>query len=169
VQSLLTGLNGAAYVYSPQKGADAAQVEELDRGLTHFLSVLGVKDHAGFGAAGGVACGLAVLLGASIVSGVATIAELIGLREKIQASDCVITGEGSFDDQSYRGKAVGYLLEIAHVCDRPVMIACGVNKNEKSEEIVSLLELAPNFESAMTDSQKWLFECGKVLATRFSR
>jgi glycerate kinase len=81
----------------------------------------------------------------------------------------VITGEGSFDDQSYRGKAVGYLLEIAHVCDRSVMIACGVNKNEKSEEIVSLLELAPNFESAMTDSQKWLFECGKVLAARFSR
>ena len=100
VQSPLTGLNGAAYVYSPQKGADAAQVEELDRGLTHFLSVLGVTDQAGFGAAGGVACGLAVLLGASIVSGVATIAELIGLREKIQASDCVITGEGSFDDQS---------------------------------------------------------------------
>jgi glycerate kinase len=109
-----------------------------------------------------------VLLGATIVSGVATIAELIGLQEKIQASDCVITGEGSFDDQSYRGKAVGYLLEIARDSDRLVMIACGVNKNEKSESIVSLVELAPTVESAMRDSQNWLIECGKVLATRYS-
>jgi glycerate kinase len=168
VQSPLTGLNGAAHIYSPQKGADAAQVQRLDLGLTHILSVLGVKDQAGFGAAGGVSCGLAVLLGASIVSGVATIAELIGLQEKIQASDCVITGEGSFDDQSYRGKAVGYLLEMAKENNRPVMIACGVNKNEKSESIVSLVELAPTVESAMRDSQKWLIKCGKVLATRFS-
>jgi len=167
VQSPLTGINGAAYIYGPQKGADGTQVKELDRGLNNFLRVLEVSDQAGFGAAGGVSCGLAILLEAAIVSGVATIAGLIGLQEMIDRSDCVITGEGSFDDQSYRGKAVGYLLEMAKENNRPVMIACGVNKNEKSESIVSLVELAPTVESAMTDSQHWLNECGKVLATRF--
>jgi glycerate kinase len=169
VQSPLTGLNGAAHIFGPQKGADARLVEELDLGLAHFLNLLGVKDQAGYGAAGGVSCGLAVLLGATIVSGVSTIAELIGLKEKIQASDCVITGEGSFDDQSYRGKAVGYLLELARESDRPAMIACGVNKNKKSDAIVSLVELAPTLESAITDSQSWLIECGKVLASRFNK
>jgi glycerate kinase len=168
VQSPLTGLNGAAHIFGPQKGADARQVEQLDLGLAHFLNLLGVKDQAGYGAAGGVSCGLAVLLGATIVSGVSTIAELIGLQEKVKHSDCVITGEGSFDDQSYRGKAVGYLLELARESDRPAMIACGINKNEKSPSIVSLVELAPTLESAIADSQSWLIECGKVLASRFN-
>jgi glycerate kinase len=167
VQSPLTGVNGAAHVFGPQKGADAGQVEQLDKGLTHFLNILGIEDRAGFGAAGGVSCGLAVMLGASIVSGVSTIAEVIGLREKISLSDCVITGEGSFDDQSYRGKAVGYVLEIAKEIQRPVMIACGVNQNAESTSILSLVELAPSRESAIADSQRWLVECGKVLASRF--
>ena len=168
VQSPLTGPNGAAHIFAPQKGADAEQVRLLNEGLLQFLKVLYVEDRAGFGAAGGVSCGLAVLLGATIVSGVATIAELIGLQEKIKLSDCVITGEGSFDDQSYRGKAVGFLLEMAKVSERPVMIACGVNKNEESPSILSLVELAPSVQSAIADSQRWLIECGKVLALRFN-
>ena len=168
VQSPLTGLNGAAHIFGPQKGADESQVQLLDKGLMQFLKVLSVEDRAGFGAAGGVSCGLAVLLGATIVSGVATIAELIGLQEKIKFSDCVITGEGSFDDQSYRGKAVGFLLEMAKESDRPVVIACGVNKNEKSPSILSLIELAPSVQSAIADSQRWLIECGRVLASRFN-
>jgi glycerate kinase len=109
-----------------------------------------------------------VLLGATIVSGVESIAELIGLEEEIEKADCIVTGEGSFDDQSYRGKAVGYLLELARDSDCLVMIACGVNKNEKSDAIVSLVELAPTLESAIVDSQSWLIECGKVLASRFN-
>ena len=166
VQSPLTGLNGAAHIFGPQKGADADQVRLLNEGLLQFLKVLYVEDRAGFGAAGGVSCGLAVVLGASIVSGVSTIAELIGLEEKIKEADCVITGEGSFDDQSYRGKAVGYLLETAQEIERPVMIACGVNKNAESSSILSLIELAPTVQSAIDDSQHWLIECGKVLASR---
>ena len=168
VQSPLTGINGAAHIFGPQKGADASHVEQLDKGLAHFLKVLNVDDRPGFGAAGGVSCGLAVLLGATIVSGVESVSALIGLEEKIQEADCVITGEGSFDDQSYRGKAVGYLLEFAKEIERPVMIACGVNKNGESRSILSLIELAPSVQSAITDSQRWLIECGKVLASRFN-
>lgn len=168
VQSPLTGHNGAAHIFGPQKGADASQVLQLDQGLAHFLEILGVADQPGFGAAGGVSCGLAVLLGATIVSGVETIADLIGLQEKIESSDCVVTGEGSFDDQSYRGKAVGYVLEMAKEIERPVMIACGVNKNEVSPLILSLVELAPSVQSAIADSQRWLIECGKGLALRFN-
>ena len=102
------------------------------------------------------------------MSGVETIADLIGLQEKIEKSDCVITGEGTFDDQSYRGKAVGYLVEKAKESNRPVMIACGVNKNEASPSIISLIELAPSVQSAIADSQHWLIECGKGLASRFN-
>jgi glycerate kinase len=168
VNSPLTGPNGAAHIFGPQKGADAKQVEDLDAGLAHFLTIVDVQDQPGFGAAGGVSCGLAALLGARIVSGVESIAGLIGLHEKIEEADCIVTGEGSFDQQSYQGKAVGYLLEIAKANNRPVMIACGVNKNEELPSIISLVDLAPSVESAMADSQRWLIECGKGLASRFN-
>lgn len=168
VHSPLTGPTGAAYVFAPQKGANNEQVHHLDQGLTHVLQILDVKDQPGFGAAGGVSCGLAVLLGATIVSGVESIAGLIGLHEKIEEADCIVTGEGSFDEQSYQGKAVGYLLEIAEAKNRPVMIACGVNKNEELTSIISLVDLAPSVESALVDSRRWLIEGGKGLASRFN-
>jgi hypothetical protein len=60
------------------------------------------------------------------------------------------------------------VLEKAQENSRPVMIACGVNKNAESSSIVSLTELAPSVQSAIADSQHWLIECGKVLASRFN-
>jgi glycerate kinase len=167
VQSPLLGQLGAAHVFARQKGATPDQIDILDQGLSHFLSIAGAQDAPGFGAAGGTSCGLAVLLGAQIVSGVQTLANLIGLDEKIKSADCVITGEGAFDSQSFAGKVVGHILERAKAHDRMAMIACGVNKNEAAATIVSLVELAPSVEAAMSQTSTWLIECGKVLAERF--
>ena len=167
VQSPLVGITGAAHVFAPQKGADSGQVDFLDIGLSHLLSLVGVADKPGYGAAWGVSFGLSALLGASIVSGVHTIASLIDLEEKIKKADCVITGEGSFDSQSFSGKVVGFISDIAQRNNVPMMIACGVNENADSPSIISLVDLAPSVESAMSESQKWLIEAGKKLATRF--
>jgi glycerate kinase len=167
VQSPLIGATGAAHVFAPQKGADAVQVNLLDIGLAHLLSLVGVGDKPGYGAAGGVSFGLSTLLGASIVSGVHTIAAVIDLEEKIQQADCVITGEGSFDSQSFSGKVVGYIAEVAQRNNVPLMIACGVNKNGDDPSIISLVDLAPSVESAKGESEKWLIEAGKKLAARF--
>lgn len=168
VQSPLVGVSGAAHVFGPQKGADAGHVELLEKGLSHLLKVSGVDDQPGFGAAGGVSFGLSTFLSATIVSGVEMIAELIGLEEKIKASDCVITGEGSFDSQSFSGKAVGHVIEKSAHFNRPLLIVCGVNKNELSEQIVSLINLAPDIDSAMSQSEQWLYEAGKELASAFN-
>jgi len=43
VDNPLYGLNGAAHVYAPQKGADPEQVLVLDRGLRHYGSLLEEK------------------------------------------------------------------------------------------------------------------------------
>jgi hypothetical protein len=48
-----------------------------------------------------------------------------------------------------------------------VMIACGVYNNDAAPTIVSLVELAPSVEAAMSQTATWLIECGKVLAERF--
>lgn len=168
VQSPLLGNLGTAHVFAPQKGASPREVLILEKGMAHLLSVADVCDAAGYGAAGGVSFGLSALWGAKIVSGVETISELVGLDRQIEAADCVVTGEGAFDSQSFSGKVVGHVLERAGIFTTPVMIACGVNKNSASTEVISLVDLAHSQEQAMAESDKWLTEAGKVLATRFN-
>lgn len=168
VQSPMTGFTGAAHVFGPQKGASAAEVETLDQGLKNFLDVVGSVDAPGYGAAGGVSGGLALVLGAQIVSGVQLLADLIGVIDELAEADCVITGEGTFDDQSYQGKVVGYLLEQAAARGVAAMVVCGVNKMGEDERVVSLVELAPSVEAAISESAVWLEEAGETLAARFS-
>jgi glycerate kinase len=167
VQSPMTGVDGAAYVYGPQKGASAGDVEVLDAGLKNFLAVVGAQDRAGYGAAGGVSGGLTTVLGAQIVSGVETLAQISGLLEKLDQVDCVITGEGAFDNQSFRGKVVGYVLEQAKVRGVAAMVVCGVNKNGLDNQVISLVEIAPSVDDAIKSPAKWLEVAGQQLAERF--
>ena len=60
VANILTGPDGASYVYSPQKGADADQVARLDKGLRNLAEVIrndlnvDIEFLPGAGAAGGL-------------------------------------------------------------------------------------------------------------------
>ncbi len=168
VQSPMTGLTGAAHIFAPQKGADKEQVEELDQGLQNFLTVTGARDADGYGAAGGVSGGLAILLGAEIVSGVETLAKLSGIAEQLDRADCLVTGEGAFDSQSFSGKVVGYLLAQAEPRALPALVICGVNKNPVSDSVVSLVELAPSVDEAIKNPTLWLERGGALLAERFT-
>jgi len=126
VSNPLLGPNGAAKVYSAQKGASAKQIEILEEGVTRLADRLeeavGLKlrDQPGCGAAGGTAFGLAIGLGAGIVSGANTIAQLVGLEAKIENCDLVISAEGKFDQQSIMGKATGLLVELCKKHGRPL-------------------------------------------------
>jgi glycerate kinase len=167
VQSPMTGADGAAFVYGPQKGASAGEVEVLDAGLQNFLTVVGAQDRAGYGAAGGVSGGLATVLGAQIVSGVETLAQISGLLERLDQIDCVVTGEGALDSQSFRGKVVGYVLEQAKARGVVAMVVCGVNKNGADDRVISLVEIAPTVDDAIKSPAKWLEVAGRRLAERF--
>ena len=167
VQSPLLGATGAAHIFGPQKGASAQDVQLLDAGLAHLMQVVGVHDRAGYGAAGGVAFGLSALLGAEIVSGVQTLAALIDLDGKIASADYVITGEGSFDSQSFSGKVVGHILERAQVHGVGAGVICGVNKSGSDVTAIALVDLAPTVDEAIVESKKWLIEAGRKLAAAF--
>ncbi|MFO7929397.1 MAG: glycerate kinase, partial [Candidatus Humimicrobiaceae bacterium] len=110
VDNPLYGRKGAAYVYSPQKGAGKKMVEELDRGLRNIARVIekdlgkDIRDMKGAGAAGGLGGGLAAFLGAKLRPGVDIVMESISLESKIEDSDLVISGEGAMDEQTYYGK-----------------------------------------------------------------
>jgi glycerate 2-kinase len=119
VKNPLYGKRGAAYVYGPQKGADPDMVEELDRGLKNFARVVSkemgidLSGIPGAGAAGGLGAGLIAFAGAKIRPGTDIVAEITGLEKKIKGADLVITGEGSFDRQTFYGKSPYGVAEIA--------------------------------------------------------
>jgi len=132
VTNPLYGLEGAAYVYSSQKGADEHQVRALDRGLRRFAEVVEaetgsrvIHELAGGGAAGGTGGGLAALLGASLRPGFELIAGRVRLEAAIADADIVLTGEGRTDAQTLNGKVPFGVARIARHYRVPVAVISG--------------------------------------------
>lgn len=132
VDNPLTGPHGAATVFGPQKGAAPADVVRLDAALTRFAAVLealptcpaGLAARPGSGAAGGIAAAL-LAVGGRCESGMALVRRLTGLDDALDATDLVITGEGSFDRQSLRGKVVAGVAGAARRRDLPCLVVAG--------------------------------------------
>lgn len=127
VQNPLLGERGAARVYAPQKGADAATVEALERALSCLADVCAADldcDHRhvpGAGAAGGLGFGLLTFCDAKIRPGFDVIAETLHLESRIAAADLVITGEGRIDDQTLDGKGPAGVAALARKSGRRVI------------------------------------------------
>lgn len=131
VDNPLFGQNGAAHVYSRQKGADEQMVLELDKGLVHFNEV--VKEKYGFpmnelsgaGAAGGLGGGFAAFLGGRLKPGIDIILTMTDLSSKMDGADFVITGEGRIDFQSVMGKTPTGVSRLAAEKKIPVIAIAG--------------------------------------------
>lgn len=132
VDAPLTGPRGASAVFGPQKGATPDQVALLDAALTQWARVLaelptcppGFAEHPGAGAAGGL--GAAILAcGGRLVSGFGVVAQAVGLDAALDVCDLVITGEGSFDEQSLRGKVVAGVAAAAKARGVPCLVLAG--------------------------------------------
>ena len=131
VSSPLYGPKGAAYVFAPQKGADAAMVEELDRGLRHFADIvqmctgLDVADMPGAGAAGGLGATFKAFLNADLKKGADMVLDAVRFDEQIVGADLIITGEGKIDSQTMAGKLPAAVAERASAQNVPVIAICG--------------------------------------------
>ena len=119
VTNPLYGPEGAAYVFAPQKGADAAMVEQLDGGLRNFAEVVkryngeDVASLQGAGAAGGLGGGFKALLGARLERGIEMVLSAMRFDDIIAGSDLVVTGEGRLDSQTVMGKTPSGVLRAA--------------------------------------------------------
>lgn len=125
-----TGFVDAARTFGPQKGASPAQVELLHRRLERLVQVyertygVDVSILEGAGAAGGLAGGLAAA-GASLVAGFDVVADEVDLLDRLDGADLVVTGEGFLDEQSFEGKVVGGVCELARAAGVPVLAVVG--------------------------------------------
>lgn len=132
VTNPLHGPNGAAYVFSPQKGADPAMVERLDGQLKAFADVLrrelgaDISDLPGAGAAGGMGAGCVALLGGELSSGIDAVLSIVGFEEQLKDADLVISGEGRLDSQSFQGKVISGIARRTGEAGVPLVILAGI-------------------------------------------
>lgn len=131
VTSPLLGPSGAARVFGPQKGADPACVEELERGLANLAScwkasgLLDDPDRPGDGAAGGLGAGLRAFCKAVPESGAKLVMDVLHFREHLRGASLVITGEGRTDSQTGSGKLCGEVAQAARKEGVPVLLLSG--------------------------------------------
>jgi glycerate kinase len=147
VDNPLVGPRGASAVYGPQKGATREQVRELDEAMRHFAAVvhrdlgIDVRELPGAGAAGGMGAGLIAFLGARLRPGIDVVMEAVRLRERLDGADVVITGEGSFDEQSLHGKVPAGVMRAAQEHRVPVVVVSGMAKaRPQGVRVFSLVE-----------------------------
>lgn len=182
VSNPLTGAEGAASVFGPQKGlTKTAEIARVDAGLGRLATLLTLNPETpGAGAAGGTGAAL-LAWGAKLLPGAAEVARLIDLETAIAGADLVVTGEGSFDGQSAAGKVPAFVTELAAgdrdpgdeqaSTGRPVALVAGRITADadtgRFAATLSLTDLAGSAEAAMTGAAHWLRTAGASLAQPF--
>jgi glycerate kinase len=178
VEYPLVGPWGAARIFGPQKGADPATVAALEERMATWAGELDaaagrpVSAESGAGAAGGIGAAL-LALGGRCESGASIIAEHTGLADDLSAADLVITGEGTFDDQSLHGKVVGALAAAAHSAHVPVVVLAGqVALDEQALRSAGILaafavsDYAGSVRLALADAANQLMGLASQVAAR---
>ena len=176
VTNPLTGPNGAAATYGPQKGADPAAVVQLDTALVRWGAEIRratgreVADVPGAGAAGGATAGLLGFTSAALRSGVEVVAELVSLAAACEGAELVITGEGRADEQTLAGKAA---LGVARYAgNAPVVLLCGglgpgaeiVEESGAFAVVQPIIDRPQSLEAAMFDTERLLANAAARLA-----
>lgn len=177
VDNPLLGPNGTTAVYAPQKGASAEQLVELEDAMTRWALLVGTatgRDDcavAGAGAAGGTAFGAVSVLGATIRSGIDTVLDLIGFRDTLVGADLVVTGEGSLDVQSLRGKAPVGVAAAAGQAGVDVVAVAGRRALSDSQlhsagirMTYTLAELEPDIHESIANAAELLRRIGRTIA-----
>jgi glycerate kinase len=108
------------------------------------------------------------LWGATFESGAEAIARMVSLREAIAGADLVITGEGRLDEQSFVGKGVGYIRELAQKNSVDIAYCVGARKVDfpDGSKGVTLNELVSSDES-ISHPEIYLKKAGEKLAEQF--
>jgi glycerate kinase len=148
VKNTFFGSMGAVRVFGPQKGLKEDELEATETYTADVVELLirksskPILDQAGFGAAGGIAFGLAQFFECRMELGASYFFKQVGLEEKVRQADWILTGEGQYDFQSEEGKACFELRQLAHKHGKKIaLIASG--KEGYSSGFDAFLELPP--------------------------
>lgn len=178
VDNPLFGKNGAAYIYSPQKGASSEVVEELDKGLQNFNVVVNaqfgkdLQSIPGAGAAGGLGAGCVLFLNADLKSGTSLIKDVANFDELAADADWIVTGEGKFDEQTFSGKVIKGVLESR--TSQKLAVFCGISEltseqlqTHKIEFLAEMMCQARSFDDSIKNSGEYLEKAAEEFAMKY--
>jgi glycerate kinase len=175
VDNPLYGPLGAAMVYASQKGASPVQVIELDRALRVWADVVERATRtdcgtaAGAGAAGGVGFAALAVLGARMRAGIEVILDLIELDRHLLGACAAMTGEGSLDHQSLRGKAAVGVSRRAGAYGVPTFAVAGVSTLDPVDVDTAGLAGVYALSDLEPDRQRSISQAGELLALATER
>jgi glycerate kinase len=124
---------------------------------------------AGAGAAGGTAAGAVAVLRARLVPGAALVCDLVGLDDALSGADLVITGEGSLDQQTLRGKAPAEVAARARRAGVPCLALAGVLRLSAAELTGAGFAAAHSLTEIEPDVSRCLAAPADVLADLAAR
>jgi glycerate 2-kinase len=173
----LTGPDGAAEVYGPQKGASPAQITELASGLRRWAAVVAAatgtdrSQAPGAGAAGGVGFAALAVLGAQARPGIELVLDLVDFDAALDGAALVITGEGSLDTQTLAGKAPAGVARAAVRRGIPVVAVAGRSTLTEDQlatsgisRVYPLTDLEPDPARSSAQASTLLRRVGQALA-----
>ena len=151
VENPFIGLQGAACVFAPQKGASEADVQTLERRMTEWAGIIleqtgvDVRQMPGAGAAGGLGGAMMAFFGGVRVSGIDRILDLLSFDSLVQGAGLIITGEGRSDLQTLEGKVAYGVLKRAGGIPVALVSGCIQNREElQAAGFSSLVQITPD-------------------------
>lgn len=175
VENPFLGPEGAVHTFGKQKGLLTQELRDtMEQGMVSLAALLhketgmDVSNMKGAGAAGGIAGGFYASFNAdlpedkhvvALKKGIKVIAEYVELEKHISESELVITGEGSYDEQTAQGKVVSWVENLCKKHKVPCVVVCGksvVNSQPSREHMVLDLMSMFELEQSMKETAKCL-------------
>lgn len=131
IDNPMYGPIGAAHMFGPQKGADPAMVELLDKNIIALSEAIksslhkDVAEIPGAGAAGAMGAGIVAFLNGELKSGIETVLDTVNFNDMLKGADMVFTGEGRIDEQSFHGKVIHGISNRTHAAKVPLTVIAG--------------------------------------------
>ena len=182
VDNPLLGAHGAVAIYGPQKGATDATADRLEAALRRWAELVRTvtsRDDAGLpgaGAAGGVGFAALAFLRARMQPGIELLLDTVGFEDKLRGAQLVITGEGSLDEQTLRGKTPAGVARAAKAGGVRVVAVCGRSSLAADrtraagiERVFALTDLEPDPEICMAQAGPLLTALAGEVARAYLR
>jgi glycerate kinase len=172
----LLGFHGASAGFAEQKGATPEEAQRLEIALGDFATAAcdaagvprAVAREGGAGAAGGLGFGL-LLLGGRRAAGAGAVLDAVRFRARVEAADLVVTGEGTFDWQSLRGKVVSAVAATGLEVGTPVVVVAGQVLVGRREALAIGVESTYAVADAPAEVASALADPAGTLAARVER
>ncbi|GAB3281350.1 glycerate kinase [Kineosporia babensis] len=164
VRNPLTGPDGAAHVYGPQKGLTPEQILAVDAAMARWSDLLGNDPNVpGTGAAGGVGAGILSGLQGRLTPGAPFVLDAVGFDRALAGAELVVTGEGSWDEQSLHGKAPAEVLRRAHAAGVPTAIVAGRVASREGLDLLGVSSVSALIDLADGDASRAMGEAEALL------